>query len=161
MGLLQNQQMQTDKPKILFLCTGNSCRSQMAEALSNILLRDQIQAYSAGIIAKGLDPLAIEVLQDLDIDISNHHSKTIDEVMDIKFDFVITVCDHAAETCPYFPTQPERIIRHAFDDPPKLSQGLNHDEAIKIYRRVRDEIKNFVIGLPVLLERTKEKISAQ
>ena len=153
--------MRINKSTILFLCTGNSCRRQMAEALSNKLLGDKFQAYSAGIIAKGIDPLAIEVLQDLDIDISNHHSKTIDEVMDIKFDFVITVCDHAAKTCPYFPTQPERIIRHAFDDPPKLSQGLNHDDAIKIYRRVRDEIKDFVIELPTLLEKTKEKINVQ
>ena len=151
--------MQINKLKILFLCTGNSCRSQMAEAFGNKLLGNQIQAYSAGVIAKGLDPLAIEVLQDLAIDISNHHSKTINEVMDIKFDFIITVCDHAAETCPYFPTQPERIIRHAFDDPPKLSQGLNHDESIKIYKRVRDEIKDFVTQIPELLEKANKRIN--
>lgn len=148
-----------NKIKILFLCTGNSCRSQMAEAITNELHSKNIEAHSAGLIAKGLDPKAIDVLNQIKIDTSVLSSKTIDEVMDLKFDFVVTVCDHAADTCPYFPTQPERIIRHAFDDPPKLAQGLEVDEALKVYTRVRDEIKGFVATLPELLEKTSEELN--
>ena len=150
-----------NKLKILFLCTGNSCRSQIGEAFTHKLLGNEIQVYSAGIIAKGLDPFAVEVLQEIGIDISNHRSKTVEELKDINFDFVITVCDHAAQTCPYFPTSPERIIRRPFDDPPKLTQGLEHSEALIIYRRVRDEIKDFVTELPTILEKTQKELYAQ
>lgn len=150
-----------NKLTILFLCTGNSCRSQMAEALTNELHHKTITAYSAGLIAKGLDTKAMEMLQRLGIYTKDLHSKTIDEVMDIKFDFVITVCDHAAQTCPYFPTEPERIIRYAFDDPPKLTENMDYEEAIQVYTRVRNEIKDFVVQLPELLLRTQEKLHAK
>jgi arsenate reductase len=137
-----------DKKKVLFLCTGNSCRSQMAEGWTRHLLSDQIEAASAGVIKHGVDPRAIKVMAEAGVDISGQESKAIDELPDQNFDAVITLCDAANESCPFFPGQVIRL-HQGFDDPPLLTKGIKDEEkALQIYRRVRDEIRDFVLNLP-------------
>ncbi len=137
---------------ILFLCTGNSCRSQMAEGWARALRPEQIEAFSAGIETHGLNPSAVRVMQEAGVDITSQQSKTVDELSDIEFDWVITVCGHADEHCPTFPGAP-RVVHVGFDDPPKLAQNAaSEDEALDHYRRVRDEIRQFVEQLPEALE---------
>ena len=134
------------KLKVLFLCTGNSCRSQMAEGLARHLKSDQIDAYSAGIETHGLNPYAVKVMAEIGIDISGQYSKLLDDVMNIDFDYVITVCGHASDNCPHFPGK-AKVIHVGFDDPPKLAEGLKDEEAkLDCYRRVRDEIAGFISG---------------
>ncbi len=150
-----------DKLKILFLCTGNSCRSQMAQGWARVLKNDAIDAYSAGVEIHGLNPHAVRVMAEAGVDISSHVSKHVNEYKDIKFDMVITVCGHAHETCPYFPPRC-RIIHAGFDDPPAMADDLAHkgagmEEQLDCYRRVRDEIKAFVRGMPDNLENYQEK----
>jgi len=141
------------KTKILFLCTGNSCRSQMAEGLARALKIDMIDAYSAGIESHGLNPNAVKVMAEIDINIAHQRSRKVDTMMDIDFDYVITVCGNAHETCPVFPGK-ARIIHVGFDDPPTLAKNsTSEEEALSHYRRVRDEIRKFVEGLPDNLER--------
>jgi arsenate reductase (thioredoxin) len=136
------------KPKILFLCTGNSCRSQMAKGWTKALKADQLEAYSAGIQPKGVDPRAIKVMAEAGIDISHQASKDIDSLGNMEFDYVVTLCDNARESCPFFPAKTKRIHK-GFDDPPFLAVGAKtEEEAIAPYRRVRDEIKAFVASLP-------------
>jgi len=136
------------KPKILFLCTGNSCRSQMAEAWTRTLKGDQLQAYSAGIQPKGVDPRAIQVMAEAGNDISGQKSKDIDSLGNLEFEYVVTLCDNARESCPIFPAITKRIHK-GFDDPPLLAAGAKtEEEALAPYRRVRDEIKAFVEKLP-------------
>lgn len=135
------------KPRLLFLCTGNSCRSQMAEGLCRHIRGSEFDAFSAGVEKHGLNPLAVKVMQEIGIDISGHRSKTVDELADVPLDLVIAVCGHADETCPAFPGQTRRIF-HGFDDPPKLAASAsNEDEALVHYRRVRDDIKAYIEGL--------------
>ena len=137
---------------ILFLCTGNSCRSQMAEAWANRLMGISIKAFSAGVAPKGIDPNAIKAMAEVDIDISAHSSKDIEAFSNIDFDYVITLCDHANESCPFFPGNTKRIHK-GFDDPPKLAEGAaSEEEAMIHYRRVRDEIKDYVASFPEGLE---------
>jgi arsenate reductase len=134
------------KKTILFLCTCNSCRSQMAEGWARHLKGDVIEAYSAGIEKHGLNPLAVKVMAEAGVDISGHTSKTVDELPVQQFDYVITLCGHANETCPYFPG---KKIHQGFDDPPALAAGATDEEdALPHYRRVRDEIRDFVLSLP-------------
>ena len=134
--------------KILFLCTGNSCRSQMAEGWTRHLRGDIIEPYSAGIETHGLNPNAVKVMAEAGVDISQHESKHVDQFADIQFDYVITVCGHADENCPFFPGR-TKVIHHGFDDPPKLAQDAkSEEEALGHYRRVRDEIRAFVETLP-------------
>ncbi len=136
------------KLKILFLCTGNSCRSQMAEGWARHLKGDIIEPYSAGIETHGLNPNAVKVMAEAGVDISSHYSKHLNEIKDVLFDWVITVCDNANESCPIFPGKANRF-HISFDDPPKLAKNARSEkEALDHYRRVRDEIKNFVQGLP-------------
>lgn len=136
------------KLKLLFLCTGNSCRSQMAEGWARALRGDVIDAYSAGIKTHGLNPNAVSVMAEAGVDISKHQSKLLDSLLHVPFNYVVTVCGHAHETCPMFPAQ-AKIIHVGFDDPPKLAQtAKNEVEAIAHYRRVRDEIRAFVETLP-------------
>ena len=137
------------KLKILFLCTGNSCRSQMAEGWARHLKGDVIAAYSAGIETHGLNANAVKVMAEAGVDISGHKSKNVSAFMDVPFDAVITVCGHANETCPAWLGQKTRIVHVGFDDPPKLAQtAKTPEEALAHYRRVRDEIKAFVATLP-------------
>jgi arsenate reductase (thioredoxin) len=134
--------------KTLFLCTGNSCRSQMAEGWTRRLKGDQIEAYSAGIEAYGLNADAVKVMAEAGVDISAQRSKTVDQLRDVSFDYVVTVCDHAHERCPVFPGK-AKMIHVGFDDPPRLAAGAStEDERLAPYRRVRDEIRAFVERLP-------------
>lgn len=145
-----------DKVKILFLCTGNSCRSQMAEGWTRHLKGDRIEPASAGVDPKGLDPLAVKAMAEAGVDISAQGSKHVEDLKQIAFDYVVTVCDHASENCPLFPG-PTRVVHVGFEDPPKLAAGVEDEaERIRPYRRVRDEIRAFVETLPEgLVERTK------
>ncbi|WP_435104106.1 arsenate reductase ArsC [Arhodomonas sp. AD133] len=141
----------TEPVKVLFLCTGNACRSQMAEGWARALKADVIDAYSAGIAPHGVDPRAVSVMREAGIDITGHASKHVDEVADVPFDYVVTVCDNAAESCPIFPGRVETVHR-GFQDPPALArQATNEAEAMTHYRRVRDEIRAFVETLPEAL----------
>ena len=146
------------KFKVLFLCTGNSCRSQMAEGWARRLKADSVEPYSAGILAHGLNPNAVKVMAEAGVDISSHTSKTVSEVLHLPFDFVVTVCGNANETCPVFPGKVPRV-HTGFDDPPKLAkQARTEEEALSHYRRVRDEIKTFVEGLPGNLTRNEPNV---
>lgn len=140
------------KLKILFLCTGNTCRSQMAEAWARHLKGEQLEAYSAGIDQRGVDPRAIKAMAEVGIDISGQRSKDVSSVGDIAFDYVITLCDSAREACPFFPAK-TKIVHAGFDDPPRLAASAqNEEEAMPHYRRVRDEIRaSFVEKLPEIL----------
>ena len=134
--------------KILFLCTGNSCRSQMAEGFARALKSAQFEAYSAGIETNGLNPNAVQVMAEVGIDISAQQSTHVDQLRHIDFDWVVTVCDHAAEQCPVFPGR-ARVVHRVFDDPPKLARDArNEEEALGAYRRVRDEIGAYIETLP-------------
>ncbi len=134
--------------KILFLCTGNSCRSQMAEGWTRHLKSGEIDAYSAGIQTHGLNPHAVKVMMEAGVDISGHRSKRVSEFKGRDFDYVVTVCGRANETCPVFPGK-TKAVHVGFDDPPKLAEGAkSEEEALGHYRRVRDQIKDFVKGLP-------------
>ncbi|HID70423.1 MAG TPA: arsenate reductase ArsC [Desulfobacterales bacterium] len=136
-----------NRKKILFLCTGNSCRSQMAEGWTRHLHDDRIQVASAGIETHGLNPMAVEAMKKHGVDISNHHSKLVDELSDISFDLVITVCGHADKNCPLFPGTTE-IIHHGFADPPELAENYDtEEEKLACYLAVCREIKEYVEGL--------------
>jgi arsenate reductase (thioredoxin) len=138
--------------KILFLCTGNSCRSQMAEAWCRALHPGRYEAYSAGTIAKGLNPKMVQVMKEIGIDPTIHQSsKTLKSVIDagVQLDIVVTVCGHAHETCPVFPGGRTRVVHVGFEDPPELEKGAkSQEEALGHYRRVRDQIRDFINGLP-------------
>ena len=137
--------------KILFLCTGNSCRSQMAEGWARHLKSKQLEAYSAGIETRGLNPNAVKVMAEAGVDISGHRSQHIDEFRDVELDHVITVCSHAHESCPVFPGK-AKVTHVGFDDPPRLAkEAATEEEALSHYRRVRDEIRAFVETLPEAL----------
>jgi len=137
------------KLNILFLCTGNSCRSQMAEGWARALKGGVIEAYSAGIETHGLNPRAVAVMAEAGVDISGQRSKSVAELKDVPFDYVVTVCGHANETCPAWLGSKAKIVHVGFDDPPKLAKDARSDEeAMGHYRRVRDEIRAFVECLP-------------
>ncbi|KMQ51228.1 Arsenate reductase [Chitinispirillum alkaliphilum] len=137
-----------NKLKILFLCTGNSCRSQMAEGWAHHLKSDLIEPYSAGIEIHGMNQNAIKVMAEAGVNITGQRSKHVDEVMNVPFDYVVTVCDNANETCPVFPGQVKKF-HISFDDPPKLAKNAkNQEETLSHYRRVRDDIREFISKLP-------------
>jgi len=140
------------KLKILFLCTGNSCRSQMAEGWAHALKSDVLEPYSAGIETHGLNPNAIKVMAEAGVDITNQKSENINDLLHIDLDVVITVCGHAHDNCPVFPGN-ARVVHVGFDDPPKLSPP-DASEEVKLdgFRRVRDEIKAFIEQMPGNLE---------
>ena len=142
------------KITILFLCTGNSCRSQMAEAWTRSLKNDSIEPFSAGITAHGLNPDAITVMEEIGLDCSGWQSKTLDQIApEVTFDYVITLCDNASQSCPYFSTT-RTIVHKGFDDPPQLARKTTcTTDRLAPYRRVRDEIKSFILSLPENLPR--------
>jgi arsenate reductase len=136
------------KLKVLFLCTGNSCRSQMAEGWARALKSDVVEPYSAGIEKHGMNPHAVKVMGEAGVDISKQFSKTPAELGPVELDYVVTVCGHADENCPMFPGK-TRVVHVGFEDPPKLTKHLpDGEEKLAVYRRVRDEIRAFVEGLP-------------
>jgi len=140
------------KLNILFLCTGNSCRSQMAEGWARALKGDVVEAYSAGIETHGLNPHAVKVMAEAGVDISGHTSKNVSTLLDVPFDYVVTVCGHANENCPVFPGA-AKVVHVGFDDPPALArQAEGEEDNLACYRRVRDEIREFVEKIPGILE---------
>ena len=146
-----------DRKRILFLCTGNSCRSQMAQGWARALKNDAVDPYSAGVETHGLNPRAVQVMGEAGVDISGHRSKHLDELRDVEFDYVVTVCANAHESCPLFPGK-AKVVHVGFDDPPKLARDAStEEEALGHYRRVRDEIRTFVESLPEALEEKNDE----
>jgi arsenate reductase len=144
--------MDKDKLKILFLCTGNSCRSQIAEGWARELKGDTVEPWSAGTEIKELDPRAVRVMEEMSVDISDYRSKNLNDLGDMDFDYVVTVCSEAHEICPAFPGK-TRVIHAGFDDPPRLAlEARSEEEALDIYRKVRDEIREFIEKIPDVLE---------
>ena len=147
------------KKRVLILCTGNSARSQMAEGILRHAGGDNFEVESAGIKPSNVRMEAIQVMNEIGIDISGHRSKSVDEFIGREFDTVITVCDNAKETCPVFPGKTQRVHR-SFEDPPPPGVGSD-EERLYIFRRVRDEIrewmKDFIAGQTA---RTDEKSSS-
>jgi arsenate reductase len=144
------------KLRVLFLCTGNSCRSQMAEGWARALKSESVEAFSAGVEPKAVDPRAVRAMAEAGVDISAQRAKDVGEFMGQAFDYVVTLCDNARESCPFFPG-PVKRVHAGFDDPPFLAQGAaTEEEAMASYRRVRDEIKAFVEGLPGTLEQKED-----
>ena len=142
----------TEKKKILFLCTGNSCRSQMAEGWTRHFHGDAMDVYSAGIETHGLNPYAVKVMAEAGVDITSHKSQHIDEFANIQLDYVVTVCGHANENCPIFPGK-TKVIHVGFDDPPTLAkEAKSEEDALNCYRKVRDQIKEFVQKLPGFIQ---------
>ncbi|HIJ52653.1 MAG TPA: arsenate reductase ArsC [Planctomycetes bacterium] len=141
------------KIKVLFLCTGNSCRSQIAEGWARHLKSDVMEAYSAGIRPIGVNPKTIKVMAEAGVDISDHTSKGVDELVGINFDYVVTVCDNAREQCPIFPGR-TRHVHKSFDDP-YFATG-SEEEIMAVFRRVRDDIRAFIETLPDILESKKK-----
>lgn len=129
------------KPNILILCTGNSCRSQMAQGwMEHFDTENRLNIYSAGVETHGVNPKAIQIMREAGVDISHHTSNHMDEYRDINFDFVITVCDHARENCPWFPSNAQRLHQN-FADPARATGS--EEEILEEFRRIRDEIKTF------------------
>ncbi len=134
--------------KVLFLCTGNSCRSQMAEGWARHLKSEAVKPYSAGIEKHGLNPHAVKVMAEAGVDISAQYSKTVAEIGSVRFDYVVTVCGQASENCPIFPGK-AKVVHIGFEDPPKLTGSMpDGEEKLAVYRRVRDQIRTFVETLP-------------
>ena len=138
--------------KLLFLCTGNSCRSQMAEGWTRHLKSNQIQAFSAGIETHGLNPHMVKVMDEAGVDVSNQKSENIRDFAEHDLDVVITVCGHAHETCPVFPANC-KVVHTGFPDPPKMAKelaekGATEEEQLDCYRSVRDKIKEYILTLP-------------
>ena len=147
------------KIRVLFLCTGNSCRSQMAEGWARALKGDSIEAWSAGIETHGLNPTAVAVMAEAGVDIAAQSSKHVDSLREITFDAVITVCDNARESCPVLPGA-KKVLHVGFADPPAMAKeladrGADEEEQRDCYRRVRDEIRAFVETLPESLRQVE------
>lgn len=134
------------KKKILVLCTGNSCRSQIAEAYLRHFFDDKAEVYSAGVETHGVNPRAITTMKEDGIDISNHTSNHVDEYENIDFDIVITVCDNAKERCPFLPTKAKKL-HHNFPDPAKATG--TEEEILNEFRRVRQMIKEYCGALQI------------
>ncbi len=137
----------SERKRILYLCTGNSCRSQMAEAWTRAIHGDRYEVFSAGVEPKGMDPRAVRVMEEAGVSLAGQRSKSVEELPQVDFHFVITLCSHARESCPFFPASTRRM-HVPFDDPPLLAKdAASEEEALDHYRRVRDEIRKFVEGL--------------
>jgi arsenate reductase (thioredoxin) len=141
--------------RILFLCTGNSCRSQMAEGWARYLKGDQIEPFSAGIETHGLNPLAVQAMAEAGVDIAQHRSKHVEELRDVPFDYVVTVCDNARESCPVFFGK-SQLIHMGFEDPPRLAANAKtEEERLAPYQRICNEIREFIQTLPDSLAQYK------
>ena len=139
--------MNGQRQRVVFVCTGNACRSQMAEAWTRHLLLDRFEAFSAGTAPQNVDPRAIAVMREEGIDISRQQSKSIASLATSEFDLVVTVCDKAATSCPTIPGALQ-YIHHGFSDPPEMANSAHDEEqALQAYREVRDQIRDFVLTL--------------
>jgi len=141
--------MTVRKFRVLFLCTGNACRSQMAEGWAKHLWPDRLEASSAGVLPSGLSADAVRVMAEAGVDISAQRSKHVDEFKTMRFDAVITLCGEARESCPRFPGK-TKVIHRGFADPGRAAGS--GDEILAEFRRVRDEIRSFVQSLPEILD---------
>ncbi len=141
----------SDKLKVLFLCTGNSCRSQMAEGFARHFRSHDIEAYSAGVAPSIVDPRSIGIMKEAGVDISDQRSKHVSEVMDIEFDYVVTLCDNARQSCPLFPGD-TTVVHIGFEDPSFPGLEAPEEEVLQKYREVRDSIKQMVLAIPDVLE---------
>jgi arsenate reductase len=140
------------KKKIMFLCTGNSCRSQMAEGWARKFWGEEFEVFSAGTKKHGMNQRAIKVMEEAGVDISSHFSKTTEELPAVIFDYVVTVCDAAKENCPYF--SGGKVVHVGFQDPPALTKEMtNEEDILAVYRRVRDEIEDFIKDMKTVLEK--------
>ena len=143
--------------RVLFLCTGNTCRSQIAEAWARHLKTNIVEAYSAGTRPRGLDPLAVKAMAEVGLDISGQPSKALKDVEHLSFDYVVTVCSDAHESCPAFPGH-AKVLHVGFDDLPRLAaHATSEADALRHYRRVRDEIRAFIEQFPHVLEPTTRR----
>ena len=132
--------MNKAKKTVLFLCSHNSCRSQMAEGLLNSFYKDSFQAYSAGFVPIEVNPYAVEVMKEIGIDLSSQYSKSIEDFKDSKFDVVVTVCDNAKKACPFFPGK--KIIHKSFEDPASFSGSI--EDTLKEFRKIRDKMLKWI-----------------
>ncbi len=147
MRRMQAPPIDMGKTSILFLCTGNSCRSQMAEGWMHYFWQEEFEVFSAGIEAHGINPHAVRVMQEVGVDIARQGSKTIEQLPVREFDYVISVCDHASKSCPSLAGRLGRI-HVAFDDPPRLARDAQNEQSmLEPYRRLRDEIRHFISEL--------------
>jgi arsenate reductase len=144
-----------EKLKILFLCTGNSCRSQMAEGWARKLKSDCIEPFSAGVYPVAINLRAIQVMAEAGVDITDQYPKHVDDFKNISFDYVITLCDNARETCPVVFCGGAKLIHKPFSDPSFLTGS--EESVMNAFRRVRDEIRDFVFSLPGNLEENKNQ----
>ncbi|NIA11748.1 MAG: arsenate reductase ArsC [Nitrospiraceae bacterium] len=143
--------MNQRRSRLLFLCTGNSCRSQMGEAWTRHLWGDRFEVYSAGIAPHGMDARTVRVMEEVGINMDGYRSKHVDELKGLVFDIVITVCDEAREACPFFPGE-HLTLHQGFEDPPVLARDAKtEEEALRHYRRIRDEIRAYVATFPEVL----------
>jgi arsenate reductase (thioredoxin) len=139
------------KKNIMFLCTGNSCRSQMAEGWARKYWGEEFEVFSAGTKKHGMNQRAMKVMDEVGVDISAHYSKTTEELPAVTFDYVVTVCEAAKENCPYFPGG--KVVHVGFQDPPALTKDMtNEEDILSVYRRVRDEIEVFIKDMKKVLE---------
>jgi arsenate reductase len=145
---------QQKKLRILFLCTGNSCRSQMAEGWARHLKSGEIEPSSAGTEPQGVNPLAVQVMKEVGVDISGQRSKHVMELLDQPFDYVVTLCGGAREACPVFSSNTK--LRHVGFEDPAVATG-NNEQILSVFRKVRDQIRHFVETLPDSLEHEKER----
>jgi len=132
-----------EKPRVLVLCTGNSCRSQMGEGWVRQVLGDRVEVHSAGTKPSFVHPRAIQVMAEAGVDLTTHSSKSAESLSGVAFDLVVTVCDSAREACPVFP-RARKTIHRAFEDPAHAGEG---DDALPVFRRVRDEIRSVLVPL--------------
>jgi len=146
------------KSNVLFVCYGNSCRSQMAEGWAHHLHPGAISAFSAGIEPRRIDPLAIQVMKEAGVDISHQETHSVEEFLGQAIDYAILVCSEAAEVCPAFPAE-VTVARQPFDDPPALTKGMDKEDRLAVYRRVRDEIRAYVARLPDLVSKAPSSIA--
>ncbi len=145
MGKGKETDRKEGRTKVLFLCTGNACRSQMAEGWAKALKSEEFEAFSAGVAPCYVHPRAIRVMQDAGIDISGQYSKHVEELDGIRFDYIVTLCDYAGEVCPYRPGLGKRVHR-PFEDP--VFYRGTEAEVLARFRVVRDQIRRFVEGMP-------------
>jgi arsenate reductase len=130
----------------------------MAQGWARVLKGDELEAYSAGVAPHGMNARAVKVMAEAGVDISSHHSKHVDSLKDVAFDYVVTVCDHAHESCPVF-AGCTKVVHVGFEDPPALArESRDEDEVLAHYRRVRDEIREWILTLPESLQRSGRKL---
>jgi arsenate reductase len=152
--MTKGERSRTGRKTVLFLCTGNACRSQMAEGWAKTLKSEEIVVFSAGVAPCYVHPTAIRIMAEAGVDISEQYSKHVEEMDGIRFDYIVTLCDHAGKVCPYHPDLGKRVHR-PFEDP--VHARGTEEEVLARFRDVRDQIRRFVEGMPENLEEPGEE----